>query len=1184
MPPASDHEPKATVTKRQRAWRLISAGASRVRRQLCWRNAVVIAVLGLGALGWGVYDFFAHPIMGAHVFTGFDDVATQPIERTTPNGTAYKLHPGRAIIGCDVRPDDAHSQRVFPSHGAAMQYAREHGLPTVPSVSAVLAACRVADARLQIALEHDLERHADGRAALLAGWLAEVVRRRTLATAAQRPIHDRAIGLIAQAIRTGGGSPILPDGFVLTTTTTPPRPGETPIGPWAADAGMAAIWHRDRFLANALCVTDDETAAVAAVLARSLVADAQQAAGWQRQSRAAAALVGKPSGPTLETLADALTTVADAELTSAQTCARVRALCKAAVAPAYAAWASSPEEAPLIAAGMSAWDDPFTTLIDAIRSGAITLTPNADSGFYRRWWYALESLAAPDRAPERGKLQLTPSYTTRWQRAFAAGFTDGRSGIVKRMPVLTLGMEGVGPVTAEVAPAFSCEPAPAVYLRLARAYRMLAHDLTLALGDERWRTLTDAQGRSLATAVEERSARLFGIATQSYREIGYPLPLADDERDIDQQGAASAGMVWCAASAVDADVAADARHLVTLAKDDAGQYRCPAIAGVRLEPVRFSWVEKPSVSGDIDPVFVPADYWLTAPCVLATTVERVPTPEEFRRECDRHDTVEKMYAAFRDTPMRSTAPSAISSRTWLIALSVLMLSGCALGTWSVIRLTKQRRWGLAVMVLLAPIVPLAWACWAPPYWLVRLVAVHGLTAHENIALVWQRPFTLWAAPHLDALFYDLLDEPDPQLRYWAVWLHTPNKSAGVPTHDQIAILDRSLDDGVDEVGWGAWFTLCRSRLPSEDLLGMLAKHPEFALRKYTLPLLIRERSNHPAVIAHVITQAASERLVPRTRAYAAISTWNSPLAEIITITRTGITDADPTIRQHALTSLGIYGNTSDLPAILVLLADPEPAVRIAAFRKIYHITDTPPKSASPKPRLSVPIGDPLIQRALIGYIHHPDTSFAERMSASRWLSDTDLLRQACHELMAEVDTLPSLRDSEQYVHRQDGYVKKWSREQATIHLVIRYLFADSMPTEERQSYDDTSKVENHPRLLAQLVEAVRKKARLADLVALVGDALRQPDDAVVAIMLIGRLGDRAASLAHRLADLHDHTTDPDVRWWSAYTLSEIGPEAVPLAIPRLQAYVTHPERGWLAERQLKLLQPGTTPPATDSSR
>lgn len=1172
------------MTKRQRAWRLITADASRVRRQLSWRNAIIIAVLGLGALGWIVYDFFSQPIPGAHVFTGFDELATSPIERTTADGIAYKLHPGRAIVGCDVRPDDAHSQRVFPSHGAAMQYAQEHRLPTIPSVSAVLAACRVADARLQIALEHDLERHADGRVALLDGWLVEVVRRRALAPAMQRPIHDRAIRLIAQAIRTGGGSPKLPNDFALMTTTTAPDPGETPIGPWASDSSMAAIWHRDRFLAAAVSVTDDETAAVAAVLARSLVADPQQAAGWQRQSRVAAALVGKPRGPTLETLADALTTVTDAELTSPQTCARVRALCRAAVAPAYAAWASSPEEAPLIAAGMNAWDDPFTTLIDAIHSGTINLTPNADSGFYRRWWYALEPLAAPDRAPERGKLQLTQSYTTRWQRAFAAGFTDGRSGIVKRMPVMTLGMEDVGPVTAEIAPAFSCEPAPAVYQRLARAYRTMAHDLALALGDERWRTLTDSQGRLLAAAVEERSARLFGIAVQSYREIGYPLPLTDDERSIDQQGAAAQGLAWCTASALDTDVTADARHLVTLATDGAGLYRCPAIAGVRLEPVKFSWVENPTVSGDIDPVFVPVDYWLTAPCVLATTVERVPTPEEFRRECDRHDTVAALYVAFRDTPMPSGAQPAATSPRWTIAFAILLFGGCALGVWIVIRLAKQRRWIPVASIVLSLGVPVAWSIWSPPYWLTRLVAVRILTAHENIALMWQRPFTLWAEPHLDALFYDLLDEPDPQLRYWAVWLHLPKHFAGVPTHDQLAILDRSLDDGVDEVGWGAWFTLCRSRLPSEDLLGMLAKHPEFALRKYTLHVLIRERSKHPAVIAHVIAQAASERPIPRTRAYAAISTWNEPPAEIIAVTREGITHADPTIRQHALKSLGVYGDIRDLPAILALLADPEPAVRIAAFKKIYLITNEPPKSVNLKPRLRAPIGDPLIQKALSRYIHHPDSSFAERMSASRWLSDTDLLRQACHELMAQVDTLPSLPASEQYAHRQEGYVGKWSREQATIHLVIRYLFADSLPTQERPSYDDTSQVEKHPRLLAQLIEAVRKNATLADLVALIGDALHQPDDAFPAIMLIGRLGNRAASLAQPLADLHDHVTDAEMRWWSAYTLSELGPEAVALTIPRLQTFVAHPERGWLAERQLKLLQLGATPPTADPSR
>ncbi len=1147
-------------------------------RQLSWRNAIVVAALGLSAFAWSVYEFLSHPIMGAHVFTGFDQLATPPIERQAPDGTPYKLYAGRAIIGCAVRPDDAHSQRVFPSHGAAMQYAREHELPTVPSVSTILASCRVADARLQIALEHDLERHADGRAALLDGWIADVMRRRALATAQQQPTYSRAIQLIALAIRFGGGSPTLPDNVTLPTPTIA-GPGETPIGPWAADTDMAAIWRRDRFLATALPITDDETAAVAAVLARSLVADPHQAAGWQRQARVAAALVGQPTGTTLEALADALTAVADQDLTSPQTCAQIRTLCAqharpdgTALAPAYAAWASSPEEATLSATGMDAWADPFAALIAAIRSGEVHLEPTADSGFYRRWWYALEPLAAPECAPERGKLQLTAAYTTRWQRAFAAGFTDGRSSIVKRMPVVTLGAEAVGPISVQVAPAFSCEPAPAVYLRLARAYRTLAQDLALAMGNERWRALTDAQGQSVAAALDERSARLLGIAVQSYREIGYPLPLHDDERTIDQAKASADGVAWCAVSALDPDVTADARHLVTLASDGAGHYRCPAIAGVRLEPVRFSWIEKPSVSGDVDPEFVPVDYWLTSPCVLVTTVERVPTPEEFRHECDRHERVADLYTALQETPLRSAAPSATSSLTWLVALSALLLSGCTIGTWGVVCLAKRRRWALAAMFLVLPIAPLVWACWAPPYWLVRLVAVHVLTVHENIAMEWQDHFSRWAAAHHDTLFYDLLAEPDPQRRYWACWLYVPRNSAVTPTIDQVTILDRALNDSVEEVAYIAWYVLCRSRLPSADLLSLMAKHPEFALRKYTVQTLANERPKDPAVIAQVITQAGSERAVPRAQAYAAISNWKAPTADLIAVLRTGITHADATVRRIAVDGLGRFGTEADLPAILTLLADPESTVRIATFQRIYMITIEIPKSVSQKPRLTASMDDPLLQRALAGYVHHPAATFAERMSASRWLYDAELLRREIQELMALADTLPS--SSERYVSERNGYAKKWSREQATTRLIIRYFLAETIPTWDRSRSEDTSELEINPWLLEHLADGVRHNADFSVLLATLADALKQSKEIEATTTLIHRIGKPAAALAQPLADLHDRSTGDDIRWWTACALGDLGPDAASLAIPRLQVFVAHPDHGRSAKYWLEQLQPG----------
>jgi len=88
----------------------------------------------------------------------------------------YAVDAGPAVFRLEMLPEDEHSQRVFTSYGAALRYAREHKLPSMPSASLVLATCSASDLRLQAALEMALDGDPQmGRAVLLRRWLDAVV-------------------------------------------------------------------------------------------------------------------------------------------------------------------------------------------------------------------------------------------------------------------------------------------------------------------------------------------------------------------------------------------------------------------------------------------------------------------------------------------------------------------------------------------------------------------------------------------------------------------------------------------------------------------------------------------------------------------------------------------------------------------------------------------------------------------------------------------------------------------------------------------------------------------------------------------------------------------------------------------------------------------------------------------------
>jgi hypothetical protein len=182
------------------------------------------------------------------------------------------------------------------------------------------------------------------------------------------------------------------------------------------------------------------------------------------------------SGLDLEALLPAGKTMADA---ASDPAVRQAMLAKAgsAASPFLKYWAilppsTSPESElfyKLDASGLlKPGQDRMQVLIDAIRSGQLSLAPTADSGFYQQ--HALEALLKVGQLPEGQKIVFGEKYQKRLEEAFKTGLTKARETQAKQldmMPVPT----SVMPMPE--GPAWAVEPLPTYYERLAEGYRFL---------------------------------------------------------------------------------------------------------------------------------------------------------------------------------------------------------------------------------------------------------------------------------------------------------------------------------------------------------------------------------------------------------------------------------------------------------------------------------------------------------------------------------------------------------------------------------------------------------------------------------------------------------------------------------------------------------------------------------------
>ncbi|MBN8457010.1 MAG: HEAT repeat domain-containing protein [Verrucomicrobia bacterium] len=1044
----------------------------------------LVLLIGVAGAVWGgilLWKVANQPPMGAisgiESFYRTDSMSPARCEYTAPDGTRYVVDTTGAVYQLSMRPEDSHSRLVFRSYADAVRYTRERGLASIPSTPMILATCSATDTECQTALELALDSHpVTGRRALLRQWFESVAKIRTAATDSARPACDTALTYLATALCLQGEQPTLPPGFTLPE---PPNPtNDPPLGPWAATPELAPIWHRDRYLANGISANDDIHASAAAILALTFPN------GWKTHDAIARVLHGKPMEPTFESLSAKLSGFSNnpTDPAAAAVVRQVLTVPDRPVVPAALAFASSPEQEILEPLGMRAWDDPMTALIAAVRDGTVSLAPGPDDGFYRHRWFALETLAAPAKAPECHKLQLSTDYERRWQRAFAAGFTEGRSGFIKRLPILTLGGSVAGPIPLDIAPRFTAEPSPIVYLRMSRAYRMLAE------GIDRARE-SDYPGLSRITdSLRLKSARLLGLASIVYRETGHPIPLTEAESATDRPAAEKSATDWIANIEADPGIIGDARTVVPLADNGHGSLRCPAILGIRLEPVEYAWAEEPTVGENVDPTFVSTRLWLASPISATLTTHTAPDLTDFRKQCDAQTDVAALCRWFGQEPPRLVTASH-RHWPWLVAGIFVLATG-----WAAWRWWRSRRWRtrlLAVAGISIALVGLgALAIFSPPLWLARVLVTSTATLPEGFRIA--STMTLgkwterWPRQTVRRLFFDLIRDPDLQNRYAGAMLPLMSENRDMLTNftvEELRILRDAVNDPVPELGYAAWQIL--GNLPEEKafLLDQAARTSNAANTYLRLRQLFDQYPSDPEVVAVALVLVRHADPSVRERAIFALSPRGSDRESLLETIRAATHDSSPLVRAAAARMLGNHGTRDDLDRLVALWQDPSARVRTQAFHSVKKRYDR----EKPHP---ISWKESRIQKALAQYALNPEASLPERLATSQWLTVPSQIREAARELLPMTDQLPCLRENPNLapIKSSDG---------ARAILVTNWLLADSTssvepPDAAKRNSQLGLQFQRHPALLTKLARTIIDNPEPAATLAVLRESAAPP--------------------------------------------------------------------------------------------
>jgi hypothetical protein len=559
---------------------------------------------------------------------------------------------------------------LFPNRGAALAAMRS--LPdadVIPSMETVNGHLKPFNDGLYAAIELAMEQGTPGgfmgKRALLEGILAGLEAARASAGPAAQAVLDSSEAFVGAALLLSGAAPALPaavlaDAQSRVATFRADLAHSKPIGFYTWTPALEAIFTRDRFLQ--LQGTFPDFAGIALVLQSDFTL--QQ--GYQTLVALYAGLTNPFVSYTLMALVPSVPSAAALE--------DVIGLQAAFEAQhPKLAWTCRYPWIAFLPASRSKDTDYFNSLCDCafeafmgvnlmdllingIRSGALDLTPSADSGWYDYQLYALETLLVPERGPESDHLLLTAAYKQKLIDSFKTLITQSRETHVKQ---LGGGTELTAhEVVVDLYPKLPVEPFPTFYLRTARGYRFVDTFLDAVLGPGFLDGLTrlhedgSASSGALSTELQQTTELVYGLHAIACASLGMrpeTYLLAEENAAIDQNAATEHAGSWLGSWQTDPDVLADPRVIVPISS-----IHYWAVIGVKPLQISAEFVpgyEPKVLSSSFCEVqgMVPHRYDL----LVEDTVEiensnaSPPTREELRRICDENVTHEAIVAALQ---------------------------------------------------------------------------------------------------------------------------------------------------------------------------------------------------------------------------------------------------------------------------------------------------------------------------------------------------------------------------------------------------------------------------------------------------------------------------------------------------------------------------------------------------------
>lgn len=294
-------------------------------------------------------------------------------------------------------------------------------------------------------------------------------------------------------------------------------------------------------------------------------------------------------------------------------------------------------------------------LTEGIRSGAISLRTDEDSGWYSYQQFALETLLLPEKAVEADKLVLSEEYKEHLKEAFKGMLTKARETHVRQLEAYKMAKEPEPEVKIDVWPELCVEPMATNYLRVAQGYKFPRKAIKAVLGKgalnnlHRMKEDGSKSEKTLSEELDDMIELMYGIYLKACNDLGME-PDLEKLSKTELRAAEQRATQWLTKLEEDDDLKTDTRVIVPV-----GNLVCWATLGVQLMKIHVEYDERPTVTilvegkevapeeADVDIHFSEIDYWI--PVDVFSEVVLGPDPltrEEFRQICDQYISKEEI--------------------------------------------------------------------------------------------------------------------------------------------------------------------------------------------------------------------------------------------------------------------------------------------------------------------------------------------------------------------------------------------------------------------------------------------------------------------------------------------------------------------------------------------------------------